>query len=98
LLPGARVLPVLVTPVPAAEAEAAIHLNDVAVWRIEEFRAWAVNAVQVIRQLRVSYSGVGDMFWRRAAMEAYEQAGIDPASLLKRLRPQNGRADFTATV
>lgn len=98
LAEGVRVLPILVTPVSAAEAEAAIHLKDVAVWPIEQFRAWAVNAVQTVRRLRVTYPGAGDMFWRRTAMEAYEQAGIDPANLLKRLQPQNGRADFTAAA
>jgi hypothetical protein len=95
LTPDAVVLPVLVTPVAACEDEAAIHLKDVAVWPIEQFRAWAVNAVQTIRQLRVTYPGAGDMLWRAAAMEAYEKSGIDPASLLRRLRVLNGRANFT---
>ncbi len=90
----AVILSVLITPVSAAEDEAAIHLKDVAVWPIEQFRAWAVNAVQTIRQLRVTYPGAGDMFWRTAAMEAYEQAGIDPVSLLRRLQVQGGRAEF----
>lgn len=95
---SARVLPILVTPVAAADAEAAIHLNDVAVWPLEHFREWAVNAVQTVRRLRITYPGAGDMLWRRTAMEAYEQAGIDPASLLKRLQLQNGRADFTTST
>jgi hypothetical protein len=91
---GARVLSVLVTPVSAAEDEAAIHLKEVAVWPIEQFRVWAVNAVQMVRQLRVGYPGAGDMFWRGTAMQGYEQAGADPASLLRRLQPQSGRARF----
>jgi hypothetical protein len=94
LLKDARILPILVTPVSAAEDEAAIHLKDVAVWPIEQLRVWAVNAVQMVRQLRVSYPGGGDMFWRQSAMEAYEQAGADPESLLRRLKPQAGRAQF----
>jgi hypothetical protein len=59
----AVILSVPITPVSAAEDEAAIHLKDVAVWPIEQFRAWAVNAVQTVRQLRVTYPGAGDMFW-----------------------------------
>jgi Type III restriction enzyme, res subunit/Helicase C-terminal domain len=94
LLKDARILPILVTSVSAAEDEAAIHLKDVAVWPIEQLRVWAVNAVQMVRQLRVSYPGAGDMFWRQSAMEAYEQAGADPASLMRRLKPQSGRAQF----
>jgi len=94
LASDAVILPVLLTPVSAAEDEAAIHLKDVAVWPIEQFRTWAVNAVQTVRQLRVTYPGAGDMFWRTAAMEAYEQAGIDPVSLLRRLKTQDGRAEF----
>jgi hypothetical protein len=96
LAENAFVLPVLVTPVSAAEDEAAIHLKEVAVWPIEQFRAWAINAVQMVRQLRVTYPGPGDMFWRRTAMEAYEKAGADPASLRKRLQPQSGRAEFVS--
>jgi hypothetical protein len=92
----AVVLPVLVTAVSAAEEEAAIHLKDVAVWPIAQFRAWAVNAVQTIRQLRVTYPGAGDMLWRNEAMEAYERSGLDPRSLLQRLKAQNGRADFAS--
>jgi hypothetical protein len=95
LAEDARVLPVLVTPVSAAEDEAAIHLKEVAVWPIEQFRVWAVNAVQMVRQLRVTYPGAGDMFWRQIAMEAYDQASVDPESLLRRLQPQSGRAEFT---
>jgi hypothetical protein len=92
----ARVVPVLVTPVSSAEDEAAIHLKEVAVWTIDGFRAWAVNAVHTVRELRMTYPGPGDMFWRRDAMAAYQRAGIDPASLLERLQPLNGRADFAA--
>jgi hypothetical protein len=89
--------PVLITPVKECEDGAAVHLQGVAVWPIEEFRAWAVNAVQTVRQLRVTYPGAGDMIWRASAMEAYEQAGIDPASLLRRLEPLDGaKSSFTA--
>ncbi|MBV9018270.1 MAG: hypothetical protein JO058_21675, partial [Alphaproteobacteria bacterium] len=94
LSPEARVIPVLVTSQGAAEEEAAVHLKEVAVWHIDQFREWAVRAVQTVRQLRVSYPGAGDIFWRQEAMEAYATAGIDPDSMLAHLKPLGGSAIF----
>ncbi|CAA9280279.1 MAG: hypothetical protein AVDCRST_MAG04-3673 [uncultured Acetobacteraceae bacterium] len=50
--------------------------------------------MQMVRQQRVSYPGEGDMFWRETAMEAFTQAGADPASLVQRLQPLGGRSTF----
>lgn len=52
------------------------------------------NVVQMFRQLRVTFPGEGDMFWRDTAMEAFAQAAADPSSLIQRLRPLNGRVEF----
>jgi len=75
-----------------ADKDAAIHLVDVAVWPLDEFRAWAVRAIQMIRGLRVRFPGPGDMVWRSQALEAYQLNGVDPDSLFKRLTPLGGSA------
>lgn len=87
----ARIIPILVTATALADKEAGIHLKEVAIWQIGQFRVWAANAVQTVRQLRVTFPGAGDLFWRRTAMEAYAKAGMDPASLVVRFTGEVGK-------
>lgn len=89
-----KIVPVLVSGISGATTEAAIHLQDVAFWRTEDFRVWATNALSTIRSLRTTYPGPGDLFWREDAMAAYASNGMDPASLRQRLQPLRGVASF----
>ncbi|MET3712645.1 hypothetical protein ABIC65_003363 [Sphingomonas trueperi] len=89
-----QILPVLVSGIKGADDDAALHLGDVAFWNSEEFRVWAKNAVSVIRSLRTSYPGPGDLFWREDAMAAYAANGLDPLSLRQRLTPLKSATTF----
>jgi hypothetical protein len=89
-----HIVPVLVSGISGAEADAALHLEHVSFWRTEEFRVWGRNAVSVIRALRTTYPGPGDLFWREDAMAAYAAGGLDPASLRHRLQPLKSAAKF----
>jgi len=89
-----QIIPVLVSEIKGADEEAALQLDEVAFWRTEEFRVWATNAVNVIRRLRSSYPGPGDMFWREDAMTAYAANGMDPFSLKQRLQPLKCASKF----
>lgn len=91
---SAMIIPVLVSNIEGAEQDAAMHLQDVAFWKTDEFRVWARNALSVIRNLRTKYPGPGDLFWREEAMEAYATNGMDPASLRQRLIPLRCAATF----
>ena len=90
----ADVIPVLVSPIAGATPDAAIHLQDVAFWNLSDFQAWALQALQTVRQLRATYPGAGDMLWQSDAMASYALAGIDPDSLRQRLRPLRGAQVF----
>jgi hypothetical protein len=92
----ATVIPVLVSTIQTADDAAAVHLQEVTYWPLEQFRAWAINAVQTVRQLRVTYPGAGDLYWRDEALAAYAANGIDPASLIQRLQPLKGSAILTS--
>jgi hypothetical protein len=85
LSPDASVLPVLVTPVKVAHPDALPHLRGVYLWPIDEFRAWAQNALTVIRELRRSFSGSGNLVWRTMAVEKYIENGLDPESVVEML-------------
>lgn len=85
---GAEVLPVLITPVGKADVDAIPHLKNVAVWKIEDFREWAVRALTVVRELRRTYPGSGDLSWREQAAQKYIENRIDPKGIVEMLRAQ----------
>lgn len=78
---AATILPVLVTPATYADKDAMPHLRDVYVWSLAEFRAWAKNAVQVIRDVRRVFPGSGDLAWRGTAADKLKAAQLDPHTI-----------------
>lgn len=83
---NAEIICVMVTSCKTIDREAMPHVGDACYWNLEEFREWAVNAISVIRTLRRSFPGEANLAWRQDAMQAYRDAGIDPASLAKTLK------------
>jgi hypothetical protein len=81
----AQIVPVLVSPVTRANAAALPHLHTVLFWRLEDFRAWANTALAVVRELRTTFPGPGDVSWRDRAALAFTEAGLDPTNLFGRL-------------
>jgi hypothetical protein len=80
-----QIVPVLVTPVTTAKEGAMPHLNEVALWSIDNFREWAERAVACVRELRKTFSEPGDLVWRAATLERFEAEGLDAPSLVARL-------------
>jgi hypothetical protein len=60
---GAEILPVLVTPATSAKEGAIPHLGSVALWPLDEFRAWAQAALAVVREVRKTFVEP-DLVWR----------------------------------
>ncbi|HEX8091167.1 MAG TPA: hypothetical protein VF762_20090 [Blastocatellia bacterium] len=83
-----QIVPVLVTPVKVADGDALPHLGNVCLWRIDEFREWAKNALAVIRELRRTFPGSGDLRWREMAAHKYVENRMDPRSLVEWLKSQ----------
>jgi hypothetical protein len=86
LASDAIIIPVLVTPVKKADFDALPHLKEVFVWNIEDFRRWAEEVLSIIRELRKSFPGIGDLVWRETAMQKYLNSKIDPDSINELLR------------
>ena len=78
---NALVLPVLISPVTKADSDALPHLDNVLLWRIEDFRRWADQAITVVRELRRTFPGAADIAWRSTAVERYRQSLLDPSGL-----------------
>lgn len=79
-------LSVLLTPALSAKDGAIPHLQEVALWPLQEFRTWVRNALTVLRELRRTFSEPGDLVWRAQAAEIFEQNGMDAESLFNKLK------------
>jgi hypothetical protein len=88
---GAVIIPVLVTPVVKAKEAALPHLNEVSLWPLGEFRAWAERAFATLRELRSSFLEPGNLIWRAQAAEAFEENGLDASGLAARLKEQRAK-------
>lgn len=74
---NAKVIPTLVTPCTHGKSGAMVHLPSVPVWGLLEFKEWAKRTLAVVRQVRASLVGAGDLAWRAEAQMAFESAGTD---------------------
>jgi len=90
-LQNAEIIPVMITPCKKIKDGALPHVQDVCYWNIEEFRNWANSAISVVRGLRRSFPGEANLEWRKRAIQEYQDGGIDPASLVEKLRKQKLR-------
>ena len=89
---SAQVVPILITPCTKQRDGARPHLNKVRYWHLPEFRAWAREALRVVRDLRRTYPGPGDLFWRAEAADRIRAAKISPVQLLGMLTASAGEA------
>ena len=77
--------PILVTPCTKAKSGADPQLGDVMYWELSAFRAWATTAIAVLRNLKGSFPGEGDLVWRAEAAHRLESEGLTLAAILARL-------------
>ena len=85
-----KIIPVLITAADTTRDVVLPHLENVAVWNIEEFRDWVNGALTIIRELRGELSQRGDLGWRDKAQEQLAGANVIPSALsvhLKSLMP-----------
>jgi hypothetical protein len=79
----AKIITVMVAPCTEIEKSAVIHAKEVCYWNITEFRTWTEKAISVVRELRISFPEEADLDWRKQAIKAYQDAKIDPTSLVE---------------
>lgn len=71
-----NIVAVLVTPCTQAKIGADPHLDDVCYWGLDDFISWAQRAISVLRELKGTFSGDGDLVWQAEAMNRIEQEGM----------------------
>jgi hypothetical protein len=92
---GATIQAVLVTPVEKAKKGAMPHLSRVAYWGLNDFRNWAVTALDAVRELRRNFVEPGDLAWRAAAAQKLEEIRADAPSLSKWLSARPAKKHLT---
>jgi len=88
LAKDAEIVSVLISPVKKADKDALAHLKGVSYWNLEEFQAWAHHALRVVRKLRTTFQGAGDLVWRAEAAAILAAERMDPAGLIQDLKKQ----------
>ncbi|MEW4566162.1 DEAD/DEAH box helicase [Bremerella sp. JC770] len=83
LADDAEIHTVMVTPARTAHADVRTYAEDVGWWHIDEFRQWARDAIGVIRDLRSTFTGTGNIAWRDKVRGELLEHGLDPRSIIK---------------
>jgi hypothetical protein len=81
-------LAVLVTPALFVKEGAVPHLNNVAIWPLNDFLDWSKAALAALREIRRTFAEPGDLVWRTEAAEVFESHGLDALSLFNKLKSQ----------
>ncbi|MGN6515395.1 MAG: DEAD/DEAH box helicase [Rhizomicrobium sp.] len=87
-VPGAEameVVPILVTPCSKAKTGAEPHLDSVRYWLLADFRAWATHAIAVLRSLKGTFQGEGDLVWRAEAAQRLDAEGLTLRTIIENL-------------
>ncbi len=79
---GLETIAVIVTPCTKAGKGAKPSLRAIRYWHLEDFRTWATEAVNVVRDLKASLPQEGDLYWRQDAVDALKKAGLTLANIL----------------
>lgn len=82
-----KVYPVLITPVSTIHPGAAPHLGEVYLWKLDEFKKWAQQAMDTIRMIRRDFIA-GDLVWRINSIQTLQDNKIDIVSLVSKLHTQ----------
>lgn len=89
-----EILSVLVTPTTKAKVGALPHLAGVSCWNSQEFLTWSDEVLDLIRELRRSFTSIGDLVWRTTAAEKLIHANVDPSGLFEFLKAKSARDYF----
>ncbi|WP_216635618.1 helicase C-terminal domain-containing protein, partial [Croceicoccus bisphenolivorans] len=76
---------ILVTPCTKAGKGAKPALKKVLYWNLYDFRIWAKNSINTIRELKSVLPPGGDLFWRMNAVEKIASAGLTLEAIVQSL-------------
>ncbi|SFO40696.1 Helicase C-terminal domain-containing protein [Cohaesibacter marisflavi] len=80
-----EIFPVLVTPCTQAKSGADPQLDNVRYWALNDYVLWVSRAVAVLRELKGTFPGEGDLVWRAEAEQKLEAESLTLNALLANL-------------
>lgn len=92
-----EILPVIVASVTKAHDGAFPHLGTVSFWSTTDFQKWAGQALGVLRELKRTLPGEGDLAWRAEAAQTLSENGLTMEAIRKS-RSQSMAKDVLSSV
>ncbi len=87
-VPGTKdmnIIPILVTPCTKMTKGAVPQLDNVRYWALNEFANWVVQSVPILRELKGTFPGEGDLIWRAEAQQRLEDEGLTLEKIIERI-------------
>jgi len=81
-----EIIPVLVSPVKKVSSGAKPHISNLMFWPLDEFKAWSVKSLAILRELRSTFSEAGDMAWRAEAAKKFDDNCMSASAITKLLK------------
>lgn len=97
-VPGADELAItviLVTPCTKAGIGAKPSLKKVLYWPLDDFQAWAKEAVNLVRELKAKLPPQSDLFWKDEARNRLHKAGLTQMTIIDRLKIASEEMEFS---
>ena len=73
----------MITPATKIHSDVPTYAGKVGYWHIDEFISWARTAVNVVRKVRNSYPGPGNVEWRLLVRRMFLENKLDPKSIIR---------------
>lgn len=80
-----NITPILLTPCKVVARGAYPTLEDVLYWNLSEYKSWVKKAVGILRKLKGSFPGEGDLVWRAEAAQTLIKEGLTLNSIIQSL-------------
>ncbi|WP_314716970.1 DEAD/DEAH box helicase [Sphingobium yanoikuyae] len=93
---GLDISVILVTPCTKAGTGAKPALKKVHYWLLDDFRQWAKDAINTIRELKAKLPPHGDLFWREDAFARLHKDELTQNTIVGRLSIAADVMDFTS--
>lgn len=78
----AEIHTVMITTQAKIHRDVPTYADNVGWWHIDDFRNWALDAINVLRRIRAIYSGPGQGSWRAMTREHLLKNHLDPRSIV----------------
>lgn len=78
----ADIYTVMITPQKSIHPEVPTYADDVHWWDIDEFRKWASTAIAELRKLQATFTGPGNVEWRKFVYKTLRETRLDPSSIV----------------